>query len=1642
MSPPPDASPTAFEDGEIESSTREALVELKHLLRAHEKDIVDLVKLVTQFSQRLAVLEQPSTMSTLPQTTPQAPLLEPTRSRIRPGIPPDFDGSRATGRAFITCCHLYISLLSRDFADDQTKIHWVLSHFKSGRAANFAVRTLKFEEARGKPRYENWATFVAVFDSVFCIEDPGTTARMILESEDYFQGKRTFDAYMDEFHDLVDASEYTDWVAIVLKFRRGLEPIMQDRIAESGAVCLSTSSPEDWYDAARCFDRNRTANRAFHGSKLANDLSQPASTVVIPPAPPTIPSKLPYVPTKVAIASRNRYADLFVEVARDEPEVTPLPRPTPSRPVYIRRAAWERRLPDRYVIAATSDNSIHIQVEIETTTTCVKRSTSALIDSGATGLFMDTEYARANDIPTRSLSRPIPVFNVDGTANEAGSIDAVAEVILRYNGHIERAIFAITSLGKQSIILGFPWLRKHNPTVNWETKEIRMERCPSICNTCRSENKSEKTALRATAEAIRACRAGPFPVLIEEIEDEDAHPREGTSNPEGGVNSDDEIPGLREEHDGKDDTDYDNTDIEDDDRIFVAHVHPEDPEHFVRAFQTVSQRLSEAFTKNSKPKTFRDVVPDSFHDFEDVFNEHAFDSLPERRKWDHAIELEREPSPGFRKVYPMTLDEQAEMDTFLEEALRTGRIRPSKSPIGAPVFFIKKKDGKLRFIQDYRALNLITRKNRYPLPLIDDLIHRLKDAKYFSKFDVRWGYNNVRIKEGDEWKAAFRTNRGLFEPLVMYFGLTNSPATFQTMMNEIFADLIALGVVSVYMDDILIFTSTREEHCRITRIVLERLRKEKLYLRAEKCEFEKEQIEYLGVIISHNRVAMDPVKVAGVSEWPIPVNKKEVQSFVGFINFYRRFIPNFSHHARALFDLTMKDVRFVWASQQVEAFAKLKELVTSKPVLVLPDNDRPFRLSADGSGFATGAVLEQQSREDEKWHPIAFLSKALNSVERNYEIHDTEMLAIIRGLEEWRHLLEGARHPVEIWTDHKNLEYFRVAQKLNRRQARWSLYLSRFDFTLHHKPGKSMGKPDALSRRSDHGTGASDNNNITLLTPEQFRVHALTGLDIVGEEKDILKEIRRSLRDDEQEEPVAKAARELRKTKGRSSVRSAEWSEGDSLLMFRGRIYVPKDRDLRRRIVEQHHDSLIAGHAGRFKTLELVSRNYWWPQMSRYIGTYCRTCDLCNRTKTQHRKPIGELHPAETPEERWDVISVDFIVELPESNGYDTIMNVVDSVGKRAHFVATNTTITAEGSARLYVREVWKHHGTPRTVLSDRGPQFVADFTRELYRLLGIKLALSTAYHPQTDGQTERLNQELEQYLRLFVNERQDNWDDLLPFAEFEYNNHVHSSTQQTPFMVDTGRHPRMGFEPQQPRSKITAVSEFADRMAKGLSEARAALTKSKDEYAMYYNRRREPAPDLKPGDRVWLDASDIRTTRPSSKLSHRRLGPYEIESKVGHGAYRLKLPFSLGRLHPVFPIVKLTVAIPDPIPGRKPVPPPDPILIKGVQEYEVEEVLDSRMRWNRLEYFVKWKGYDASHNCWEVFRDVHAPVLVAQFHRDHPAAPRRINAASFDSITFSKADCSTSWRSKDIATHRRLPPIRVRDFAYEPALSRRVAAP
>jgi hypothetical protein len=465
--------------------------------------------------------------------------------------------------------------------------------------------------------------------------------------------------------------------------------------------------------------------------------------------------------------------------------------------------------PPRILIRSTSlKTSTHIQIQLQTVDTGAKVTIPALLDSGATGLFLDSDFVKGNNLNTRRLPRAIPVYNVDGTANQGGSIKEEIDMIMSFQGHSERATFAVCSLGNKAAIVGHTWLHHHNPEVNWQTGEIKMSRCPSHC---RLQRREERKKIRMKRKKLRG-----LPKLLEDSDgEEEEETSEEFSRSEG-------------------------------DRIFVAVLNPVEE---VNATQTISQKLAEQALKEDKIKTFEEMVPKEYHSFRDVFSKETFDELPPKKLWDHAIELKPGSEPYSSKIYPLAPKEQAELDAFLTENLNSGRIRPSKSPMASPVFFIKKKDGSLRLVQDYRKLNDMTIKNSYPLPLISELVNKLQKAKLFTKLDIRWGYNNVRIKEGDEWKAAFRTNRGLFEPLVMFFGLTNSPATFQTMMNELFKELIDAGYVIVYLDDILIFTKTPEEQREVTEQVLEIMRKNNLFLKPEKCLFNQTKVEYLGLVI-------------------------------------------------------------------------------------------------------------------------------------------------------------------------------------------------------------------------------------------------------------------------------------------------------------------------------------------------------------------------------------------------------------------------------------------------------------------------------------------------------------------------------------------------------------------------------------------------------------------------------------------------------------------------------------------------------------------------------------------------------------------------------------------------------------------------
>ena len=476
-----------------------------------------------------------------------------------------------------------------------------------------------------------------------------------------------------------------------------------------------------------------------------------------------------------------------------------------------------------------------------------------------------------------------------------------------------------------------------------------------------------------------------------------------------------------------------------------------------------------------------------------VFSEKESQHFPGPHIWDHAIELkEGAPSTLPGKIYPLMQVKQRTLEEFIQEHSKKGYIQPLKSPYALPFFFIKKKDEKLWPVQDYQKVNEWTIRNRYPLPLIPELINRVKGASLFSKFDIRCGYNNIRIKLGDKWKAAFITNKELFEPRVMFFSLTNLPATFQTMMDAIFASELLEGWLTIYMDDILVHTEDDLLlHHKCIHQVLDKLRQHDLFLKPEKCLFEKKLMEFLRVVLEKGQIHMDPTKLKGVADWPPPRSVKDVRAFLGFTGFYWYFVPHYSQIARPLIDLTQKAVPFHWELPQIRAFETLKMLMCSCPILQQPDYTKQFLLTTNTLAYGVGAVLLQEGEiyprtKKPTQHPIAYYLATFTHTKHNYDIYKRELLAVLKALQHWRPHLAATKIPVIVLTDHTNLTFWKNPKTVNWRVACWFALLQDYNLRIKHVPGKLHAAADMLSRPPSDDKGKKDNWDLTRLPPHLF----------------------------------------------------------------------------------------------------------------------------------------------------------------------------------------------------------------------------------------------------------------------------------------------------------------------------------------------------------------------------------------------------------------------------------------------------------------------------------------------------------------------------------------------------------------------------
>jgi hypothetical protein len=602
----------------------------------------------------------------------------------------------------------------------------------------------------------------------------------------------------------------------------------------------------------------------------------------------------------------------------------------------------------------------------------------------------------------------------------------------------------------------------------------------------------------------------------------------------------------------------------------------------------------------------KETIPEEYHDLLEVFDIEKARTMPQsREQFDFKIEfIPKAEWPKPSKPYRLTPAQMDEAKTQIKELEEGGMISRSDSPFAAPLFFVPKKDGGQRMCIDYRKLNAITIQDTYPLPNMEALLESARGARIFSKFDLRSAYNMIPIRPKDRWKTGFITPWGLYHFNVMHYGFVNAPACLQRYMDHILAPLIYRqpAQVTVYMDDIGSFARDLPEAVRLNRQILETLGKVGLYCKASKCDFHKDEIELLGVTVNGRGFGLEDKKVLDVRNWPVPTNLKEMKGFIGFCNFYWRFLKNFSIVARPLHDLDKKGTKWAWTKLQQQAFDQLKDLILSKPCLTHAKLEKPFRMETDASNYAYGAALSQK-QEDGKYHPVGFMSKSMVPAERNYDAYDKEALGIVKPLQHWRYWLQGAKEPTEIITDHKNLlSGFNDRATPSKRHLRWLEILKGYNYVVGYRPGSKNTVADILSRRPNHYPSKDEPIPFNPFPEDKMKpIEDLENAHItfaefclIETDGTLLEEIRSLVMEGDPEDEE-------------------------------GRVWVPDRGDLRRRVLELYHDTPIAGHLGVTGTYELVSRGYYWQGIHDYVKQYVLNCPTCIRAKKRNYKLHGVL---------------------------------------------------------------------------------------------------------------------------------------------------------------------------------------------------------------------------------------------------------------------------------------------------------------------------------------------------------------------------------------------------------------------------------
>ena len=836
-------------------------------------------------------------------------------------------------------------------------------------------------------------------------------------------------------------------------------------------------------------------------------------------------------------------------------------------------------------LSLSSHSALFIDIQIQNI-----KNICTLINSGASDNFMDSRFAIDNGFALQNLQNPIRLTLFDGSAASHGLIQQFCTLDVDFPCGAQHSIrFLLTLLDRSaSVILGFTWLICHNPLIDWIQHKI--------------------TFLTTVA--------GPPPVDPSRSTSRRASFGQSTSAPlPSSTGSPLALPPLKSLPTASLRTTAAQIPISFISEPAICLLSRLPPSHhssiiysgFIKPSSIPARTASSQLDpSHHEYEALHQAIPIAYHDYLNVFSKSKGMTLPPRRSYNHKIELEGGTTPPFRLIYSLSEVEQFALCQFIDENLANHFIRPSQSPSGAPILFIKKKDGSLCLVVDYCGLNRITKKDRYPLLLIPNLLDCLRSTRVFTKIDLHGAYNLVCIAEGDEWKTAFRTRYSSYEFQVMHYGLTNTPASFQRFMNDCFKDLLDVCVV-VYLDDILIYSENPDEHATHVHEVLRRLRANSLFAKLEKCKFDVDTTSFLGFIISPEGLKMDDAKVQIIRDWLTPRKVKDVQSFLRFTNFYCRFIANYSNMSVPLTRLTCKSTQWDWTPECQDVFSLLKDAFTCAPVLHHFNPTLPPVVETDASDYAIAGILSLRT-DNGDIHPIAFYSRTLHGAELNYNMHDKELLVIFEAFKIWRHYLESPVHTIDVVTNHKNLEYFATTKSLSCRQAHWSEYLAAFNMVVCFRPGKLGEKPDSLTRHFDLYLKGED-RDFTLANPqnlhpvfsqEQLSISLCTmrlrevARDTVSlmdtsipvlNAAALMEDILAGLHSD----PLSK--REIdRLSQGLPSPQFSLSPTG--LLLMDRHVFVPDYQPTRgslcTHILQSKHDHLTAGHFGFNKTLTLL----------------------------------------------------------------------------------------------------------------------------------------------------------------------------------------------------------------------------------------------------------------------------------------------------------------------------------------------------------------------------------------------------------------------------------------------------------------------